>query len=199
MRKLLLGTIGGTLIVAMLALVVPSSTGTPTVPIAHAAAVDYFLKIDGVQGESTDDKHKGEIEIESWSWGASQPGLVSGGSGAGGGGGAGKVTVNDFHFSKAVDKASPVLMLSTATGQHFPKAVLTVRKAGGDQQEYIKITLTDVLISSYQVGGDQSALPVDSFSLNFAKIEYEYHPQRADGSLEAPVKAGYDVKANKKI
>jgi type VI secretion system secreted protein Hcp len=160
------------------------------------AAVDYFLKIEGIDGESADDKHKGEIQLESWSWGEVQHGSNA----AGGGGGAGKVVMQDFHAVMNVNKASPKLMLACATGEHIKKAVLTCRKAGGGQQEFFKITLSDILVSSYQLGGAHgSTAPVDQFSLNFAKIEHEYKPQKADGSLDAAVKAGYDLKAQKKV
>jgi type VI secretion system secreted protein Hcp len=108
--------------------------------------VDYFLKIDTIEGESQDSKHKGEIDIDSWSWGATQTGAHA----AGGGGGAGKVAMQDFHFTMKVNKASPKLMLACANGQHIPKAVLTCRKAGKEQQEYMKVTMSDLLVSSYQ-------------------------------------------------
>lgn len=161
------------------------------------AAVDYFLKLDGIEGESTDDKHKGTIDLESWSWGASQQGASAGQ----GGGGAGKVALSDFSFTKKTSKASPLLFLACATGQHIKKAVLTVRKAGGDQQEYLVVTMSDLLVSSYNTGdapgGDVAV--VDSCSLNYAKIEIEYKPQKPDGSLGSAVKAGWDVKANKKV
>ena len=160
-------------------------------------AVDYFLKIDGIEGESHDSKHKGEIDLQSWSWGESQTGTHSGG----GGGGAGKVSMQDFHFVMKCNKASPKLMLACATGEHIPKAVLVCRKAGKDQQEFLKVTLTDVLVSSYQTGGSahSDVIPTDQISMNFAKIEKEYKEQKADGSLGGAVKAGYDVKANKKV
>jgi type VI secretion system secreted protein Hcp len=159
-------------------------------------AVDYFLKIDGVPGESTDDKHKGEIDVESWSWGETQ----SGTSAAGGGGGAGKVSMQDFHFVMRLNKASPKLMLACATGEHLKSATLVCRKAGGDQQEYMKIVMSDLLVSSYQTGGSSGdVVPIDQISLNFSKIEYEYKPQKADGSLDSPVKTGYDLKLNKKV
>jgi type VI secretion system secreted protein Hcp len=159
------------------------------------AAVDYFLKIEGVDGESNDSKHKNEIEIESWSWGAAQQGT----HGAGGGGGAGKVSMRDFSFTMKANKASPKLMLACATGEHIKKAVLTCRKAGKDQQEYLCVTMSDLLVSSYQTGGSQgNVVPSDQIAINFTKIEFEYKPQKPDGSLDAPVKAGYDVKANKK-
>src|SRR5712691_1971915 len=100
------------------------------------AAVDYFLKIDGIEGESQDSKHKGEIDLESFSWGETQSGTHA----AGGGGGAGKVSMQDFHFVMRVNKASPKLLQACAGGQHIPKAILTCRKAGKDQQEFLKIT-----------------------------------------------------------
>ena len=159
--------------------------------------VDYFLKIDTIDGESHDSKHKSEIDLESWSWGATQPGAHA----AGGGGGAGKVAMQDFHFTMKVNKSSPKLMLACANGQHIPKAVLTCRKAGKEQQEYMKVTMTDLLVSSYQAGGAASSevLPVDQISLNFAKIEIEYKEQQKDGTLGAAVKAGYDLKQMKTV
>src|SRR5437868_14548146 len=148
------------------------------------AAVDFFLKIEGVDGESTDDKHKGEIDIESFSWGVTQ----SGTHGGGGGGGAGKASFQDLHFHTTVNKSSPKLFLACATGEHFKKAVLTVRKAGKDQQEYYKVSLSDCLVSSYQSVGGGDPIATDQFSMNFAKVEFEYKPQKADGTLDAAVK-----------
>ena len=158
------------------------------------AAADYFLKIDGIEGESQDSKHKAEIEIQSFSFGATQTGSFA----AGGGGGAGKVSMQDFHFTVPVNKSSPKLMLACASGQHIKKAVLTVRKAGKEQQEYLKYTFSDILVSSYQTGGGGGdVMPVDQISLNFAKIEHEYKEQKADGTLAGSVKAGWDLKQNK--
>ena len=161
------------------------------------AAVDYFLKIDGIDGESADHKHKGEIDIDSWSWGEHQ----SGTHGAGGGGGAGKVSMGDFHFVMRVNKASPKLMLACADGEHIKKAVLTCRKAGKEQQEFLKITMSDLLVSSFQTGGSghSDVVPQEQISLNYSKIEFEYKEQKADGTLGGAVKAGWDVKANKKV
>jgi type VI secretion system secreted protein Hcp len=161
------------------------------------AVVDYFLKVEGVEGESADHKHKGSIDIESWSWGEAQTGAHA----AGGGGGAGKVAMRDFGFTMKVNKASPKLMLACASGEHLKKAVLTCRKAGKDQQEYLKVTLSDVLVSSYQTGGSagSSIVPQDTVALNYAKIEFEYKEQKADGTLGGAVKAGWDVKANKAV
>ncbi|AMJ62815.1 Hcp family type VI secretion system effector [Bosea sp. PAMC 26642] len=160
-------------------------------------ASDFLLELDGIKGESQDSKHKDFIEIESFSWGASN----SGSHASGGGGGAGKVSFQDLHFTTKVNKASPNLMVACATGQHIKKAKLVVRKHGGEQQEYYVISLDDLLVSSYQsgdaVGGD--TIPTDQFSLNFSKIKFEYKPQKADGSLDAAITGGYDVKTNKKL
>lgn len=159
------------------------------------AQADFFLKLDGVPGESIDDKHKGEIELESFSWGE----LNSGSSGHGGGGGAGKVVSQDLSITKRIDKSSAVLMIACATGQHFKDAVLTARKAGGTQQEYLKIKLEEVLISSYQTSGGGSAMVQESVSFNFAKLEMAYKEQKPDGSLGGETKQKYDFSANKKL
>jgi type VI secretion system secreted protein Hcp len=159
------------------------------------AAVDLFLKIEGIDGEASDAKHKGSIELDSWNWGATQSGSHASGSG----GGAGKVHMQDFHAVMKVNKASPKLMLACATGDHIKKAMLTCRKAGKDQQEYLKITFHDLLVSSYQTGMSGSLTPTEHFSLNFAKIEVEYKEQKPDGTLGTPYKAGYCLKTNKPV
>lgn len=160
-------------------------------------AADYFLKIGDIKGESTDSKHKDEIEIDSFSWGVTNEGSM----GRGGGGGTGKAQFQDLHFTKQMDKASPKLMSAAASGEHIKEAVLVARKAGGkgDQIEYLIITMNDVMVSSYQSSGSagSTSIPVDSFSLNFSKIKYEYKPQKADGSLEGGVLAMYDRAAMK--
>lgn len=156
------------------------------------AVVDYFLKIDGIEGESQDSKHKGEIEIESWSFGEVQTGTAS----HGGGLGAGRVQMQDFNFVMKVNKASPKLFLACARGDHIKSAVLTCRKAGKEQQEYLKVTFSDILVSSFQTSGSGGAdiLPMDQISLNFSKIEFEYREQRPDGTLGGAIKAHYDLK-----
>ncbi len=144
------------------------------------AAVDYFLKLAGIEGESQDSKHGKEIEVLSWSWGVSQTETHA----AGGGAGAGKVAFNDFSIAKLVDTATPQLMQACCTGQHIPDASFTGRKAGGDQVEYLKIKLTDVLISSVQPGGasgDQPAMEQVSFS--FGSSIVTVYRQNADGKI----------------
>lgn len=161
------------------------------------AAVDYFLKLDGIEGEGSDHKQKGEIDIESWSWGETNAGSHA----TGGGGGAGKVVMQDFHFVMKINKASPKLFLACATGQHIPTGVLTCRKAGGKQADFLIVKMTDLLVSSYQTGGSghSDIVPTDQISLNFSKIEFDYKEQKADGSMGGSTKAGYDLKLNKKI
>ena len=156
------------------------------------ALVDYFLKIDGIPGESQDAKHKDEIQVLSFSFGESQAGTMA----FGGGGGAGKVQMQDFHFMMNVNKASPKLFLNCATGAHIGNAVLTARKAGKDQQDYLKITFTDLLVSSFQTNGDANAnsLPVDSISLNFSAIKIGYKIQGKDGNLVPGADATFDLK-----
>ena len=159
------------------------------------AVVDYFLKIDGIQGESHDHKHKDEIQLESWSWGESNSGTMA----SGGGGGAGKVQMQDFHFVMKVNKSSPKLWLACAQGEHIKSAVLTCRKAGKDAQEYLTYKFTDLLISSYQTGGSGGSdiVPTDQISFNYTQIEMEYKEQKADGTLAGGIKAKYDLKAGK--
>ena len=159
------------------------------------AAVDYFLKIDGIDGESQQDKHKNEIELDSWSFGETNAGTMARSMG----GGAGKVSMQDFHFVMHVNKASPKLFLACATGEHIKTAKLVCRKAGKTQQEFLKVTFSDLLVSSYQTGGSgqSDVLPVDQIALNFAKIEFEYAEQKIDGSLGPSVKTNYNLKLGK--
>jgi type VI secretion system secreted protein Hcp len=160
-------------------------------------AIDYFMKIDGIPGESQDTKHKGEIDVLAWSWGEVQP-AAGGPGGPGSGGGAGKVQMQDFNFTAQTSKASPNLMLACASGKHLKSAVLTARKAGKGQAEFLTFSLSDVLVSAYQLGGSEGeVVPMDSVSLSFSKIQMEYKEQKADGSLGASIKAGWDVKKNK--
>lgn len=159
-------------------------------------AVDYFLKITGIEGESKDSKHGSEIDILSFSWGESNQGSMS----YGGGGGAGKVSMQDFHFVMKLNKASPKLLLACATGEHIKEATLTARKAGKTQVEYLKIIMADLLVSSYQTGGSGGdEVPLDQIALNFSKINIEYKQQDEKGAVGQPVKVGYDLKANKSL
>jgi type VI secretion system secreted protein Hcp len=155
---------------------------------------DIFAKIGDIKGESFDDKHKDEVEVLSWSWGISQGAAAS----PGGGGGAGKASFNDFTFTHRIDKASPNLMKACATGSHIKDATITVRKAGKGQQEYLVIKMEDVVITEVMpsVSAD-GPITAEHVGLQFAKVQVEYKPQKADGSLDGAVVFKYDIKANK--
>ena len=160
------------------------------------AQTDYFLKVDGVEGESGDAKHKGEIDVLSWSWGESNSGGHTGGAGHG----AGKVSMQDFNFAMHVSKASPKLLLHCANGEHIKKATLTCRRAGKEQQEYLIIHFADCIVSSYQTGGSAGdVVPVDQIALNYGQINYEYAEQKADGTLGGAIPAGWSLKENKAV
>ena len=158
-------------------------------------AFDAFLKLTGIDGESTDAKHKDEIEILSWSFGVTNPSN----SGAGGGG-AGKAVFQDFHFVSRLQSSSPKLFLAAASGQHIKEAILTVRKAGGEGQEFLKLKMSDVLVSSFQQGGAPDggdAVPTEQVSINYSKIDFDYAKVNNKGTIEASVVANWDVKANR--
>lgn len=159
-------------------------------------AVDMFIKIPGADGESDDDAHADEIRVSSFSWGASQQGSAN----VGRGGGAGKVNMQDFSFTHNVDKASPNLFLFCCNGKHLDEVVFIARKAGEDPLEYLKFTFTDVLVSSVQQGGSEAGdLPVETVSLNFAKVEVGYTPQKPDGTGDTEITAGFDLAKNVKV
>lgn len=159
------------------------------------AKADVFLKLGDIVGESDDKKHKDEIEIEGFSFDVVQLGTASHGRGLTGG----KSELHDLQFTKKMDKASPKLFQYCADGKPIKTATLTGRKAGGQQQDHLVITLTDVLVSSYHTSLEASSNgsglePMDHFSLHFNKIEYEYKEQKPDGSLGAGTKGIWNVR-----
>jgi type VI secretion system secreted protein Hcp len=163
------------------------------------AQVDYFLKLDGIDGESGDTKFAKNIQLESWSWGESNSGSFGS---HGTGGGAGKVSMQDFHFVMLMNNASPTLSQKCATGEHIKTAELNCRKAGGTGQVFLTIKLSDVLVSSYQTGGSAHGeiVPTDQISLNFAKIEMAYGKQDTAGKVASQdQKMGYDLVKNQKV
>ena len=148
-------------------------------------ASDYFLKIDGVEGSSKDRAHQGWIEVFSFSWGVSQ--LVDQSAGRSGKDrSVGKSEFSSFNIMKLMDKASQTLLLACATGKHFPGGLFVARKAGERQQvEYLKIKLTDILVSSLQqsgsAGGDD--VPMESLSLNFSRVDFGFVEQDEKGTF----------------
>jgi type VI secretion system secreted protein Hcp len=158
------------------------------------AQTDFFLKIPGLDGESEDATYKNCIDVESWSWGMTQSGSMH----IAGGGGKGKVSIHDLSVTKNVDKASPALMQKCCDGEHLAEATLICRKAGGSSQvEYLKIKMEEVLVSSYsQSGGGGDTMPLDSFTLNFAKVSEEYTPQDAKGAAGGGSVLGWNAREN---
>ena len=160
-------------------------------------AVDYFLDIDGVQGESEDAAHKNKIQVLSFTWGEFQPGNF----GKTAGGSAGKASFSDFSFNMQTSKATPKLMQACASGKHISKAVLYCRKSTGDggQQDYMIWTMKPVIVSSYNTGGSTGAeIPIDAVSLNYGAVEIEYKTQGdTAGSLTTAGTFKWDITQNK--
>lgn len=158
-------------------------------------AVDMFLKIEGedVKGESRDSVHTEEIDVLAWSWGMTQSGSFH----VGGGGGSGKVNVQDISITKYIDASSPNLLKACASGQHFDKATLTVRKAGGEQLEYLVLEMDKVLVSSVSTGGSGGEDRLtENVTLNFAKFKTAYTPQSDKGAEEGAIEFAWDIEAN---
>lgn len=159
-------------------------------------AVDMFFKLTGIDGESKDAKHEKEIDVLAWSWGLSQSGNTHVSTGSG----AGKVNVQNLSFTKWVDSASTPLIISCCKGTHIKEAKLTVRKAGDQPLEYIKITLNDVLVSSVQTGGSGGEDRLtENVTLNFGKFKVEYTPQDDKGGGGSTKTAAWDIPANKPV
>jgi type VI secretion system secreted protein Hcp len=158
-------------------------------------AVDMFLKLNGVAGESKDKVHTNEIDVLAWSWGMSNSGTAH----VGGGAGAGKVSVQDLTLTKYVDSSSPKLMLACCNGTHYPSAQLTVRKAGGNPVEYIKVKIETVLISglsNFTAQNDERM--TEALTLNFAKVSMDYTPQDDKGAAGTAIPFAWDIAANSK-
>jgi type VI secretion system secreted protein Hcp len=166
-------------------------------------AIDLFLKVDGVKGESKDARHPDEIEVLGYEFSARQTGAPK----FGGGGGAGKGEVSSFSVWKNLDRASPPLLLLLLNGKHLPEVVLTARKAGTTPIEFLKVTMktcaiTDISETAGETWGEASEggpLTREEVTIAFATMKVEYTPQKADGSADAPVSMGWDLVKNKAI
>jgi type VI secretion system secreted protein Hcp len=157
-------------------------------------AVDMFMKVEGASGESQDANHKGWTNIDSFSWGATQPHSMA----TGGGAGAGKVTFHDLNVVASMDKAYSAVLKHCATGKHLGQVEISLCKAGGSQIEFGKITLTDVLVTNVTVSGanGQDAVVVN-YSFQAAKIKSQYWEQTAQGSKGAESQMGFSIKENR--
>lgn len=157
----------------------------------------WFLKVDGIPGESTDVVHKDEIDVLAWSWGLAAPASPGG---SGGGGGSGKAEFEDFHFVSRISKASPKLFLAAAAGTHIKSAALTgVRGSAGKGAEYLKYKLSDVLVTSLNQDYSEPDAPTEQFSLGYSKFEISYSPMTAKGTLGPSVVGRWDLKDNKAL
>ncbi|OZI37314.1 Hcp1 family type VI secretion system effector [Bordetella genomosp. 10] len=162
-------------------------------------AVDMFMRIEGASGESKDANHKEWTDILSFSWGATQPGSMA----TGGGGGSGKASFNDLHVVARIDKAAPAVMKHCAGGKHLSKVELSICKAGGTQIEYSKITLDDVMVTSVQLSGDNTATSADpeyvlvNYAFQASKVTQQYWEQTDKGGKGAESQVAWDIKQNK--
>jgi type VI secretion system secreted protein Hcp len=160
---------------------------------------DAFLKIEGppLTGESSDDKHKGEIEIFDFAFNAKHAQTMGSGTG---GSGAGRVALSGFRFSKRTDTTSPLLFQHCAAGTHFDKMTVCLRRAGKTQQEYLKYTFGTTFIESVECGGLKGEdITTETITFAYGRIGIDYAPQKADGNLGAAIHGGWDALANKKF
>ena len=158
-------------------------------------AVDMFLKLAGIAGESDDARHKGEIDVLAWSWGVSEAHESQTGAGAG----AGKPNFQDLAIKKLVDLASPLLLAATAKGSHISDAVLTVRRAG-TPQDFLVISMKNVLVTSVNLEkAKEEDRPSERIMLNFGQIDFDYTLYKSDGSKEKEESFKWDIASNKAL
>lgn len=156
-------------------------------------AIDLFLKVDGITGESADSKHKNWIDVTSFSWGAAQVGTMSSGSG----GGSGKVAFNDLRVICTLDQGTPGLVKYCSSGKHIGQVQISACKAGGTQIEYSTIVLKDVIVTNATFGGEDSGIEAVSYSFQASQVEHHYWLQSRDGTRGAESQMGWDIKANR--
>jgi len=163
-------------------------------------AFDAFLKIDGIKGESTDDKHKDQVEVLSFNWGVSQ--RASGSASSAGSLTAERADFQPFVIVKALDMASPKLALACATGEHVKEVVLELCRSGGDKQPYMEYKMTDAIVTSVRPGGSGHGenVPLEEVSFSYGKIEWKYTQTKVEGGKgSGNVAGGWDLKTNKKV
>jgi type VI secretion system secreted protein Hcp len=158
---------------------------------------DGFLKISGIQGESKDEKHRNEIDVQSFSYGVTQSTSVS----TGGGLTAGKSSLGAFSFIQQYHKGSIPLFVAAATGKHIDEVVFTARKSAGEQQlEYLVVTFKHCLVTSVQVsGGTENEIPTETVEIQYSEVRFKYKEQNDKGGVLSEVEGGYDQKLNKKL
>ena len=158
-------------------------------------ALDMFIKIGDLKGESVDKKHKEDIDVLAWSWGVSN----SGSAHVGGGAGTGKANVQDLSFTKYIDKCTPDLLLASCNGKHYDKATLVVRKAGETPLEYLTVTMTEVIVTSVSTGGSGGEDRLtENVTLNFAEVKVDYIEQTKGGGTGAKPSMNWKIAENSK-
>lgn len=159
-------------------------------------AVDMYMRVDGVQGESKDSNHRHWTNIQSYAWGATQPGNMATGSG----GGVGKASFSDLHVVAVIDKAAPAVLKYCANGRHLPQVEISVCKAGGTQIEYLRITLSEVLVTSVQQGAskDSDAVSVD-YAFQAANVKKQYWEQTDQGTKGSESVLAWNIKENREV
>ena len=163
-------------------------------------AFEGYLKLDGIPGECTDDKHKDWIEVISYQMGLAQPSSTS--HSTAGGSAAGKVNFQDMTFTHLIDKASAKLFENCAKGTHITEGTLELCRAGGDKFKYLEIKLQNLLISSVSSSANPSAgieFPTETFAINFGKMKVTYFKQSDKGSGAGQVSFGWDLTGNKSM
>ena len=151
-------------------------------------AVRQYIKFDGVEGESRARDHKGEIEVLSWSWGLTAERPASGSGSA-----SGRARPSDLRFMHVFDKASPLLARAGAAGTHFKEVVLTARKSGEGQKDFLKVTMKEVFVTSVQWSSAESDGPMEEVAVSPRHFAVEYQPQDSKGGLGAPVRFSWDI------
>ncbi|HTW79794.1 MAG TPA: type VI secretion system tube protein Hcp [Terracidiphilus sp.] len=155
-------------------------------------AVDYFLKLDGIQGESQDEKHKNEIQVLSWSWGAANVSSVSGT----GGSGAGKVDMSDVSMMLNFDKSTPKFFKSICAGTHIASGELSAIKAGGNGKAYLKVDFKEIFVTGLQMSA-AGEVPAVSLSFTYDEIKIDYSAQDEKGNLASVGPVTMNTKQNK--
>lgn len=159
-------------------------------------AVDMFLELEGIKGESKDAKHAGKMEVLAWSWGLSNTGTFQSVEG----GGAGKANFQDISFTKYVDLATADLMFSCASGKHIKKGTLIMRKAGTDPLEYLTYKFENILVSSISSGGSGGEERLtENVTINFAQVSMEYWSQNEKGAKNQNKNFGWNIPKNAKV
>lgn len=153
-------------------------------------ATEIFAKIGDIKGESTDTKHKDEIDVLSFAWGVSNPGPTGGGTGSG----AGKPLFQDLQIVHAIDNATPALLLACATRRHMPEVTISHRKSGANQQDFLIVKLSDVTIASVEQTGAEDHPYAETVTLKYTKVDLHYRRQRPDGALDAGQHFTFDLK-----